>query len=235
MNSIDCHARRRPRGDAEGRDAAVRAAAAVVGAARCSASCIAFFRCRSVRAQHPRRRLSVRRRRDGLEHHRRLRRAVLARRTGSSSRSAPIWPRNLFLDAQISAVARPHSRRGARGRSSRPLISWPTFRLRGPFFAIATMAFNEVALRPRELFRAPHRRPSRALRPVPRRPREHDLPRSVVLCAADARLPRRLPDRLDRRLPQPPRLLPAGRPRQRGSGARLRHRRTLHRSSPAWR
>jgi branched-chain amino acid transport system permease protein len=25
------------------------------------------------------------------------------------------------------------------------LISWPTFRLRGPFFAIATMAFNEVA------------------------------------------------------------------------------------------
>jgi len=24
-------------------------------------------------------------------------------------------------------------------------ISWPTFRLRGPFFAIATMAFNEVA------------------------------------------------------------------------------------------
>jgi branched-chain amino acid transport system permease protein len=26
------------------------------------------------------------------------------------------------------------------------LISWPTFRLRGPFFAIATMAFNEVAL-----------------------------------------------------------------------------------------
>jgi branched-chain amino acid transport system permease protein len=24
------------------------------------------------------------------------------------------------------------------------LISWPTFRLRGPFFAIATMAFNEV-------------------------------------------------------------------------------------------
>jgi len=26
------------------------------------------------------------------------------------------------------------------------LISWPTFRLRGPFFAIATMAFNEVAM-----------------------------------------------------------------------------------------
>jgi branched-chain amino acid transport system permease protein len=26
------------------------------------------------------------------------------------------------------------------------LISWPTFRLRGPFFAIATMGFNEVAL-----------------------------------------------------------------------------------------
>ena len=26
------------------------------------------------------------------------------------------------------------------------LISWPTFRLRGPFFAIATLAFNEVAL-----------------------------------------------------------------------------------------
>jgi branched-chain amino acid transport system permease protein len=26
------------------------------------------------------------------------------------------------------------------------LISWPTFRLRGPFFAIATMAFNEVVL-----------------------------------------------------------------------------------------
>ncbi|MES2481744.1 MAG: branched-chain amino acid ABC transporter permease, partial [Pseudomonadota bacterium] len=25
------------------------------------------------------------------------------------------------------------------------LISWPTFRLRGPFFAIATLAFNEVA------------------------------------------------------------------------------------------
>jgi branched-chain amino acid transport system permease protein len=25
------------------------------------------------------------------------------------------------------------------------LISWPTFRLRGPFFAIATMAFNQVA------------------------------------------------------------------------------------------
>jgi len=25
------------------------------------------------------------------------------------------------------------------------LISWPTFRLRGPFFAIATMAFNEIA------------------------------------------------------------------------------------------
>ena len=25
-------------------------------------------------------------------------------------------------------------------------ISWPTFRLRGPFFAIATMAFNEVAM-----------------------------------------------------------------------------------------
>lgn len=26
------------------------------------------------------------------------------------------------------------------------LISWPTFRLKGPFFAIATMAFNEVAM-----------------------------------------------------------------------------------------
>jgi len=38
----------------------------------------------------------------------------------------------MFMGASVAAVVS-------------VLISWPTFRLRGPFFAIATLAFNEVA------------------------------------------------------------------------------------------
>ncbi len=51
---------------------------------------------------------------------------------------------NLFLYAQISPWLSliPSAALAALVATA---ISWPTFRLRGPFFAIATMAFNEVA------------------------------------------------------------------------------------------
>ena len=52
---------------------------------------------------------------------------------------------NLFLRYQISPwIALVPSILLAAGAAA--LISWPAFRLRGPFFAIATMAFNEVVL-----------------------------------------------------------------------------------------
>lgn len=51
----------------------------------------------------------------------------------------------LYMDHGISpwAALLPAALGGAIVAS---LISWPTFRLKGPFFAIATLAFNEVAL-----------------------------------------------------------------------------------------
>ena len=49
-----------------------------------------------------------------------------------------------------------------------PLIFWPTFRLKGSFFAIATLAFNEVGLRARQLPGGGHRRAARAADPLPR-------------------------------------------------------------------
>jgi len=50
----------------------------------------------------------------------------------------------LYMDAGVSPwIAMPFG--GLLAAIIAVLISWPTFRLRGPFFAIATMAFNEVA------------------------------------------------------------------------------------------
>ncbi len=64
------------------------------------------------------------------------------------------------------------------------LISWPTFRLRGPFFAIATLAFNEVAFVLANYWRPLTGGPRGLHDPVSRpASAQHDLPRALEIRA----------------------------------------------------
>ena len=104
-------------------------------------------------------------------------------------------------------------------------VSWPVFRLRGPFFAFATMAFTEVLLSLAMYFEGDHWRFARNIGAFSRRARQYDIQGQALLRPADARLSRRRADRAERDRAKPPRLPSASDPRQRGCRARGRHRR----------
>ena len=96
------------------------------------------------------------------------------------------------------------------------VVSWPVFRLRGPFFAIATMALTEVVLALAIYFEHFTGGARRHLDPVPGGVLEHDLPRPLLLRAADARLSRGDARRSPRRSPAAGSATICRRARQRG-------------------